>query len=31
VASQMTDRRITEIYSFDKHFTRVGGITRVDP
>ncbi|MDP2857990.1 MAG: PIN domain-containing protein [Bacillota bacterium] len=30
-ASQMTDRRITEIYSFDKHFTRLDGITKVDP
>jgi len=30
-ASQMTDRGITDIYSFDKHFDRLDGITRVDP
>jgi predicted nucleic-acid-binding protein len=30
-ASQMVDRGITEVYSFDKHFNRVDGITRVEP
>lgn len=30
-ASQMTDRGITEIYSFDKHFNRINGISRVEP
>lgn len=30
-ASQMADRGIAEIYSFDKHFNRVDGITRVEP
>lgn len=30
-ASQMSDRGITEIYSFDKHFSRVDSITRVEP
>jgi predicted nucleic-acid-binding protein len=30
-ASQMTDRGITEIYSFDKHFNRIDGISRVEP
>lgn len=29
--SQMTERGITEIYSFDKHFSRVDSITRVEP
>lgn len=31
VASQLADRGITEIYSFDKHFDRVDGVTRVEP
>lgn len=30
-ASQMWDMGITEIYSFDKHFACVEGITKVDP
>lgn len=30
-ASQMIDRRIIEIYSFDKHFDRVDSIIRMEP
>ena len=30
IASQMLQRKITEIYSFDKHFDRIDGIIRVD-
>lgn len=30
-ASQMLNRGITEIYSFDKHFNRVDGIKKVEP
>jgi len=29
-ASQMLQREITEIYSFDKHFDRIDGITRIE-
>ena len=29
-ASQMLQREITEIYSFDKHFDRIDGIARID-
>lgn len=31
VASQMLQREITEIYSFDRHFDKIGGIARVEP
>lgn len=30
-ASQMLQREITEIYSFDRHFDKIGGIARVEP
>lgn len=30
-ASQMLQREITEIYSFDKHFDRIDGIARIEP
>ncbi|WP_156784613.1 PIN domain-containing protein [Thermosinus carboxydivorans] len=30
-ASQMINRGIAEIYSFDKHFDRIANITRVEP
>lgn len=30
-ATQMLQREITEIYSFDKHFDRIGGIARIEP
>jgi predicted nucleic-acid-binding protein len=30
-ASQMLDKKITEIYSFDKHFNRIDGISRIEP
>lgn len=29
-ASQMLQREITEIYSFDKHFDRIDGIARIE-
>lgn len=29
-ASQMLQRKITEIYSFDKHFDRIDGIARIE-
>lgn len=29
-ASQMLQREITEIYSFDRHFDKIGGIARVE-
>ena len=30
-SSQMLQREITEIYSFDKHFDKIGGIARIEP
>lgn len=30
-ASQMLQREITEIYSFDKHFDKIDGIARIEP
>jgi len=30
-ASQMLQREMTEIYSFDKHFDKIDGITRIEP
>lgn len=30
-ASQMLQREITEIYSFDTHFDRIEGIARIEP
>jgi predicted nucleic-acid-binding protein len=30
-ASQMLQRGITKIYSFDKHFDRIDGIIRIEP
>lgn len=30
-ASQMLQREITGIYSFDKHFDRIDGISRIEP
>jgi len=30
-ASQMLKNNITEIYSFDKHFSRIAGIKRIEP
>ena len=30
-SSQMLQREITEIYSYDKHFDKIGGIARIEP